>query len=58
MIDWKEYKRTVSNRAIWVGTSGTNNAPCRIITVSKSSVRVKWADGRIEHVHPADLRPA
>lgn len=58
MIDWKHYKRTVSARAVWVGMSGTHHEPCRILTVSKTGVRVKWADGRVEVVHPDHLRPA
>jgi len=58
VIDWHEYKRTVSRRAVWVGATGTMREPCQIVTVSKDGVRVKWADGRIERVHPGDLRPA
>lgn len=57
ITDWAEYKRTISHMAIWVGISGKHQQPCRILTISKDGVRVKWADGRIDKVHPEDLRP-
>lgn len=43
-------------RVIYVGTNGSVAVPCRIVSLSRDGARVRWADGRVERVHPDDLR--
>lgn len=45
-------------RVQYVGVSGRRVGPCgRVLTVSRYGVRVRWDDGRVERVHPDDVRP-
>ncbi|WP_422747900.1 hypothetical protein ACN27E_07525 [Mycobacterium sp. WMMD1722] len=44
-------------RVQYVGIHGTADGPTgRVSRVLKAAVRVRWDDGRLDDVHPADLR--
>lgn len=44
-------------RVRYVGITGSADGPVgRVSRVCKAYVRVRWDDGRIDQVHPADLR--
>ncbi|GAC68863.1 hypothetical protein [Gordonia soli] len=44
--------------ATYVGISGTNNRPCRIVRFRRDCVVVRFDDAPPEAVHPHDLRQA
>lgn len=44
-------------RVRYVGIHGTADGPVgRVSRVLRAAVRVRWDDGRIDDVHPDDLR--
>lgn len=53
---WRSYVQR-TREARWVGILGDANMRCRILSIAQTGIRVRWRDGRMERVNPADLRP-
>ena len=56
MIDRDGNELRSRQRVIYVGMSGQSAIPGRVSRILKSSIRVRFDDGRVEDVHPEGLR--
>lgn len=54
---WAAYKRWGGSRIVYVGMVGDANIPARISRVTTRNVFAR-INGRIEPLHPKDIRPA